>query len=81
MRRLKRADLTVTQNHVAYLVYEGLTNEQIGLKLHLRPHTVKEYVQKILIKIDIHRRDKLLPKLTTLASVGRMENPSPIVFH
>lgn len=44
------ADLTATEQKVARLVAEGLSNAQISAELHLAAGTVKNYVSSILAK-------------------------------
>ncbi|MCW2666466.1 MAG: LuxR family transcriptional regulator [Frankiales bacterium] len=38
------------------LVAAGLTNRQIGAEMHLSPHTVKEYLSKIMRELGTHTR-------------------------
>jgi DNA-binding NarL/FixJ family response regulator len=38
------------------LVAAGLTNRQIGAEMHLSPHTVKEYLSKIMRDLGTHTR-------------------------
>ena len=38
------------------LIGEGLTNRQIGERLHLAEKTVKHYVTTLLSKLDMQRR-------------------------
>jgi len=51
---LKR--LTEQERHVLELVAEGLTNRQIGERLHLAEKTVKNYVTSMLAKLGMTRR-------------------------
>lgn len=48
--------LTRRQSEVARLVTEGLTNQQIGTKLHLSRRTVESYVGEILRRWDLPSR-------------------------
>lgn len=63
MRALKETGLSPVQTQVCLLVTQGLSNEQIGQKLHIKLSTVKDHINKILVKMDIHQRTELLPKL------------------
>jgi two-component system response regulator DevR len=48
--------LTEQERHVVELLAEGLTNRQIGERLHLAEKTVKNYVTSILAKMGMTRR-------------------------
>jgi len=50
------ARLTEQERHVLQLVAEGLTNRQIGERLHLAEKTVKNYVTSMLAKLGMTRR-------------------------
>jgi DNA-binding NarL/FixJ family response regulator len=49
-------DLTAQERRVLNLMAEGLTNRQIGEKIHLAEKTVKNYVSNILMKMGLSRR-------------------------
>ncbi len=49
-------DLTAQERKVLNLVAEGLTNRQIGERVHLAEKTVKNYVSNILMKLGLARR-------------------------
>ncbi len=50
------SDLTSQERKVLNLVAEGLTNRQIGDRVHLAEKTVKNYVSNILMKLGLSRR-------------------------
>jgi two-component system, NarL family, response regulator DevR len=50
------AQLTPQERRIIGLVAEGMTNRQIGEKVHLAEKTVKNYVSNILMKLDLSRR-------------------------
>lgn len=50
------ARLTEQEHKVLELVAEGLTNRQIGERLHLAEKTVKNYVTSVLSKLGMTRR-------------------------
>src|SRR5690606_31191772 len=50
------ADLTVREREVLGLMCEGMSDEEIGEKLHLSRNTVRNHVATIYNKIDVHRR-------------------------
>lgn len=53
-RRLAR--LTPTEERIVGLVAHGLTNREIGERLHLAEKTIKNYVSTILDKLEVSRR-------------------------
>jgi two-component system response regulator DevR len=50
------SDLTAQERKVLNLVAEGMTNRQIGERVHLAEKTVKNYVSNILMKLGLSRR-------------------------
>lgn len=48
--------MTKRERQVIELVSDGLTNKEIGQKLHLSPFTVKSHVHNILEKLAMHNR-------------------------
>ena len=50
------ASLTGQERKVLELIAEGLTNRQIGERIHLAEKTVKNYVSSILSKLNLERR-------------------------
>jgi len=52
----RMAQLTEQERHVLELVAEGLTNRQIGERMHLAEKTVKNYVTALLSKMGMARR-------------------------
>lgn len=50
------ASLTGQERKVLALIAEGLTNRQIGERLHLAEKTVKNYVSNMLTKLGMERR-------------------------
>lgn len=69
LRGMQPLPLSPTQKHVALLLAQGFSSEQIGRRLNIKLTTVKDHIGKIYLKLDIHQRDELLPKLLT---AGRM---------
>ncbi len=49
-------DLTAQERRVLTLMAEGLTNRQIGERIHLAEKTVKNYVSNVLMKLGLSRR-------------------------
>jgi two-component system, NarL family, response regulator DevR len=50
------ARLTPTEARILDLIAEGLTNREIGDRIHLAEKTVKNYVSTILTKLQVARR-------------------------
>ena len=50
------ARLTPTEARILDMIAEGLTNRQIGERIHLAEKTVKNYVSTILAKLQVSRR-------------------------
>ncbi len=50
------ASLTGQERKVLALIAEGLTNRQIGERIHLAEKTVKNYVSNLLTKLGMERR-------------------------
>jgi two-component system, NarL family, response regulator DevR len=50
------ARLTPTESRILDLIAEGLTNREIGDRIHLAEKTVKNYVSTILNKLQVARR-------------------------
>jgi DNA-binding NarL/FixJ family response regulator len=48
--------LTERERQILELIAEGLTNRQIGTRLHLAEKTVKNYVSSLLAKLGFERR-------------------------
>jgi DNA-binding CsgD family transcriptional regulator len=63
LRALQNLPLPPMQKEVALLLAQGVSSEMIGQRLHIKPTTVKDHISKIFTKLDIHRREELLPRL------------------
>jgi two-component system, NarL family, response regulator DevR len=50
------AELTEQERKILALIAEGMTNRQIGERMHLAEKTVKNYVSSILSKLGLERR-------------------------
>lgn len=53
---IRSVKLTKRERQVIELISDGLTNKEIGWKLHLSPFTIKSHVHNILEKLAIHNR-------------------------
>ena len=61
-------ELTEQEKKILELIGEGLTNRQIGERMHLAEKTVKNYVSSLLAKLGMERRTQ------AAAFIARMEN-------
>ena len=52
---LSDTDLAIIR-HLA----QGLTNKQIGARVHLSPHTVKDHLEKICASLGVHSRTEIV---------------------
>ena len=50
------ARLTPTETRILDMIAEGMTNREIGERIHLAEKTVKNYVSTILTKLQVSRR-------------------------
>ncbi|MBT3150508.1 response regulator transcription factor [Streptomyces sp. CHD11] len=48
--------LTDREREILELIGEGLTNRQIGQRLHLAEKTVKNHISRLLAKLGVERR-------------------------
>jgi DNA-binding NarL/FixJ family response regulator len=60
------AELTNQEREVFALIGEGMTNRQIGEKMFLAEKTIKNYVSRILAKLDLQRRTQVAVMATKL---------------
>jgi two-component system response regulator DevR len=67
------AELTPLQREVALLVVSGATNREIGEALHLSPHTVRNYLSRIMTQFRARNRTELAVELASvlLRTTGR----------
>lgn len=70
------AELNERERQLLELVAEGLTNRQIGDRLHLSEKTVKNYVSTMLKKLNMDTRTEAAVFATQLAA--KRENATPL---
>jgi DNA-binding NarL/FixJ family response regulator len=60
------AELTNQEREVFALIGEGMTNRQIAEKMFLAEKTIKNYVSRVLAKLDLQRRTQVAVMATRL---------------
>lgn len=60
------AELTAQEREVFHLIGEGLTNRQIAERMFLAEKTIKNYVSRVLAKLDMQRRTQVAVLATRL---------------
>ncbi|MFF7155910.1 response regulator [Streptomyces sp. NPDC008139] len=66
----RTADLTGQERRILDLIGEGLTNRQIGERLHLAEKTVKNYVSSMLAKLGMERRTQAAAYVARMQAEG-----------
>lgn len=57
---LHQIELTERERQVLHLLTQGLSNGEIGDRLHLSPRTIEKYVTSLLRKTDTNKRAELI---------------------
>lgn len=65
--------LSEQERKILTLITEGLTNRQIGDRLHLAEKTVKNYVSNLLTKLGMERRTEAAVYAARLAAKKRLD--------
>jgi DNA-binding NarL/FixJ family response regulator len=68
-RRTEEPKLSGQELSVVRLVAEGLTNPEVGERLHLSRHTVKEYLSHAMRKLDAGNRIEAVRKAAALGLI------------
>ena len=71
--KLSRQELKVLR-----LVAEGLTNPEIGARLYLSRHTVKEYLSHAMRKLEVTNRIEAVRKATELGLIEGAARPETV---
>jgi DNA-binding CsgD family transcriptional regulator/tetratricopeptide (TPR) repeat protein len=64
------SSLTPSERIVSELVSEGLTNREIGGRLHISPHTVNTHLRHVFRKLSVSTRAELAGKVARSSTVG-----------
>lgn len=62
--------LTASERAVSLLVSEGLTNREIGGRLHISPHTVNTHLRHVFQKLSVSTRAELAGKVARGSRLG-----------
>jgi DNA-binding NarL/FixJ family response regulator len=74
------ANLSSREKEVIQCMAEGLTNREIGHRLGLSPHTVKNYLFRIFDKVGVSNRVELLRLMFVPAASTSLSDPSTSIF-
>jgi DNA-binding NarL/FixJ family response regulator len=75
--RVNEPKLSAQELNVVRLVAEGLTNPEIGTRLHLSRHTVKEYLSHAMRKLEATNRMEVVRKASELGMIEGVATPPP----
>lgn len=64
-----RESLTKREQEIAALIAEGLSNQQIGLRLFISENTVKKHVKGVYQKMSVSNRHQLMAELYRNAAI------------
>ena len=64
-------ELTLREEQITRLVAQGLGTAQIAGRLHLSPHTVRDYLKAVFEKVGVSSRGALVAKLFAEQSARR----------
>ncbi|WP_035867519.1 response regulator transcription factor, partial [Kitasatospora cheerisanensis] len=67
----KPAALTWQEHRIAELAAGGLTNKEIGERMHLSPRTVSSHLYRVFPKLGITSRAALRDALSRAVEAGR----------
>lgn len=54
------SSLSEQELRVMELIYNGATNDDVGEKLYISPHTVKNHVKSVYRKLGIHEKSEFI---------------------
>jgi len=60
--------LSKRQSAIVEGLIRGLTNKQLASELHISPHTVKEYIRSIMLKVNVTTRAGIVARVTSLSA-------------
>ncbi|PRX57333.1 response regulator transcription factor [Flagellimonas meridianipacifica] len=66
LKKLEDLGISKREYEVLEQVIKGLSNREIGEKLHLSESTIKTHVSNLLVKLDVKRRTQAIQKAKEL---------------
>lgn len=80
-RRTDGPKLSAQELKVLRLAAEGLTNPEIGARLYLSRHTVKEYLSHAMRKLEAANRIEAVRKATELGLIEGAPRPAEVLVY
>ncbi|MEO6210030.1 MAG: response regulator transcription factor [Gemmatimonadaceae bacterium] len=78
LQLLESVRLTPREIQVIALLGEGLSNKEIGVRLHIAVHTVKSHVHNVLEKLALHSRLEVVAFSQSSAAGGAASSSDPM---
>ena len=69
-KKLENLGISNREYEVLLQVVKGLSNKEIGEKLHLSESTIKTHVSNLLVKLDVKRRTQAIQKAKELKIIA-----------
>ena len=70
VKQLDKLGISKREYEVLQHVVTGLSNKEIGEKLHLSESTIKTHVSNLLVKLDVKRRTQAVQKAKELKIIA-----------
>ncbi|MEM9077579.1 MAG: response regulator transcription factor [Bacteroidota bacterium] len=68
--KLEKLGISKREYEVLIQVVKGLSNKEIGERLHLSESTIKTHVSNLLVKLDVKRRTQAIRKAKELKIIA-----------
>ncbi|MEM9362399.1 MAG: response regulator transcription factor [Bacteroidota bacterium] len=70
LKKLDKLGISKREYEVLQHVVTGMSNKEIGEKLHLSESTIKTHVSNLLVKLDVKRRTQAVQKAKELKIIA-----------
>ena len=60
IQTIQAATLSETDLRIVRCLAEGMTNKQIGQRVHLSPHTIKDRLEKLFVLLEVRSRTEVV---------------------